>query len=155
MTFSDLGLHIQTVRAWVNKNGLKTIDTSRPILIYGYDLIAYLKAQNDKGKCQTEFDQLYCMKCKDQRLALQNKIALELKNGFLKACGHCRECKSKMYKSYKNADYKMLHRKFLVVDVLELYDFSIPTVKTHLSTQDKKQPSESGYGTMCGDLFDD
>lgn len=146
-------MHIQTMRAWV-KNGLKTIDTGKPTLIYGNDLIAYLKAQNDKGKCQTEFDQLYCMKCKDQRLVFQNRITLDLKKGFLKVCGCCRECKTKMFKSYKMDDHAALQRTFHVVDVLELYDCLIPTVKTHIIAQEQMHLNESVLGAHYGDFFD-
>ena len=150
--FSDTGLHIQTVRAWV-KNGLKTIDGGKPMLIYGYDLIAYIKSQNDKGKCETAFDQFYCFKCHDARPVSQNKITVEFKNKFIKSCGHCRTCKTKMFKNYKADDYGALKRKFQVVDVLELYDCSIPSVKTHIQEQVKALPSESSLGTHYGDLF--
>ncbi len=46
--FSKTGLHPQTVRAWI-KRGLKVIGSGRPTLIYGNDLIMYLKEQNTKG----------------------------------------------------------------------------------------------------------
>lgn len=140
--FADKGLHIQTVRKWV-KNGLKTIDNGKPTLIYGYDLITFLKAQNDKGRCQTPFDQMYCMKCKDARPIYQNKIKADFKNGFLKVCGHCRECKTIMLKSYKKDDYGDLRRIFIMVDVLELYDCASPSVKTHIQTQKTARESES------------
>ncbi len=146
--FADTGLHIQTVRKWV-KNGLKTIDNGKPSLIYGNDLIVFLKAQNDKGKCQTRFDHMYCMKCKDARPIYQNKIKADLKNGFLKVCGHCRECKTTMHKNYKKDDYGDLRRIFIMVDVLELYDSASPSVKTHIQTQKTVRESES----YTGDLF--
>ena len=146
--FSDIGLHIQTVRTWV-KNGLKTTDSSKPTLIYGNDLIAFLKAHNDKGKCPTPFDQMYCMKCKDARPIYQNKIKVDLKNDILRACGHCRECKTIMYKNYKKDDYGELRRIFNMVDVLELYDSASPSVKTHIQTQKPVRESES----YTGDLF--
>lgn len=146
--FADTGLHIQTVRAWV-KNSLKTIDNGKPTLIYGHDLIAFLKVQNDKGKCQTPFDQMYCMKCKDARPIYQNKIKADLKNGILKVCGHCRECKTIMYKNFKKDDYGELRRIFNMVDVLELYDCASPSVKTHIHAQKPARESES----YTGDLF--
>ncbi len=146
--FSDKGLHIQTVRAWV-KNGLKTIDNGKPTLIYGNDLIDFLKEQNDKGKCRTSFDQMYCMKCKDARPIYQNKIKADLKNRVLKVCGHCRTCKTIMYKNYKEGDLGELRRMFIMVDVLELYDSAIPSVKTHIQTQKPTRVSES----YTGDLF--
>ena len=142
--FADTGLHIQTVRKWINKDGLKTTDTGKPVLVYGYDLIDFLKRQNDKDKCKTSFEQLYCMKCHDARPVFQNKITIELhKGGFLRACGHCRACKSRMFKSYKMEDCGALKRTFHVVDVLELYDCAIPTDKTHIPAQDEMRANES------------
>ena len=146
--FSDTGLHIQTVRAWI-KNGLKTIDAGKPALIYGHDLIDFIKAQNDKGKCQTSFDQFYCMKCKDARPIYRNKIKADFKNGFLKVCGYCRQCKTIMHKTYKKDVYQKIRRNFDVVGVLELYDCLSPSVKTHISEQTKTRTSES----QTGDLF--
>ncbi|MDH5721851.1 MAG: helix-turn-helix domain-containing protein [Alphaproteobacteria bacterium] len=143
--FSDTGLHIQTVRRWINKGGLQTIDRNKPTLIYGQNLIDFLKRQNSKGKCKTAFDQIYCMKCKDGRPVYQKKIVIEQhKGGFLKASGLCRECKNRMFKSYKMEDYGALKRTFHVVDVLELYDCVTPTDKTHISAQEQKRASESG-----------
>ncbi|MGH1375234.1 MAG: hypothetical protein ACRBCK_02700 [Alphaproteobacteria bacterium] len=147
--FSDIGLHIQTIRVWV-RNGLKTIDSGKPTLVYGNDLIAYLKAQNDKGKCQTPFDQIYCMKCKDARPIYKNKITTEFKNGFVRTCGHCRECKTKMFKNYKMDDYGELKRIFYVVDVSQLYDSSVSSVKTHIHAHEQTLKSES----YTGDLFE-
>ena len=147
--FADTGLHIQTIRGWVVKNGLQKIDSGKPILIYGYDLIVFLKNQNDKGKCQTPFNQMYCMKCKEARPVYQNKIKADLKGGFLKVSGHCRKCKTMMYKNYKQAHLGALRRMFNVVDVLELYDCSNPSVKTHIQTQKIVHTSES----YTGDLF--
>lgn len=146
--FKDTGLHIQTVRSWV-KSGLKAIDSGKPMLIYGHDLIAFLKVQNDKGKCKTPFDQIYCMKCKDARPIFQNKISAEFKNSSVKVCGHCRECKTRMFKNYKMDAYSKLKRTFYVVDVLQLYDCSAPSGKTHIHAHEQTQQSES----YTGDLF--
>jgi hypothetical protein len=133
-SFKDKSLHIQTVRAWI-KRGLRTMDKSRPILIYGNDLIEFLKKQNAIGKCKTEFDQMFCMKCKDARHVYQSKIIMELNENKLKAQGLCRTCKTKMNKGYKIDDNRRLRRIFLTVDVLELSDCANPTSKTHLCAQ--------------------
>lgn len=130
----DKPVHIQTVRAWM-KNGLKAIDKSRPTLIYGNNLIEYLKKKNSSGKCKTEFDQMFCMKCKDARPVYQNKIVLALNENKLKAQGLCRTCKTKMNKGYKIDDSQRLRRTFVTVDVLQLSDCSNPPSKTHLCAQ--------------------
>lgn len=151
--FQDTSLHVQTIRKWLNKDGLKPIDGSKPILIYGHSLIEFLKAHNSKGKCATPFDKIFCMKCQDARPIYQGKIKLEHKNNFLKVSGCCSTCKTLMFKNYKMDDYSQLKRAFHVVDVLELYDCEIPTSKTHLTTQEKPSANESKIGEQYGDLF--
>ena len=108
--FKDKGLHAQTVRKWI-KSGLDTIDSKKPCLIYGYYLIDYLKNQNSKNKCQTEFNQFYCFKCQDARPIYQKRVALTQETPFLKAKAICRECKTAMHKSYKIDDFSRLKQK--------------------------------------------
>lgn len=145
--FNDTGLHPQTVRSWI-KAGLKTIDSRKPALIYGNDLISFLKNRNDKNKCKTAFDEFYCMKCRDARPVYQKTISLEHQGQFLRARGPCRQCKSHMCKSYSLATYPQLQKTFKLVGVSELYDCSYPTANTHLNTQDKTPPTESGQGSL-------
>lgn len=148
--FKDTGLHIQTVRKWIVKEGLSPIDRSKPTLVYGYDLITFLKRQNDKGKCKTEFDQFYCMSCKDARPIFQGKVSLTQKPNGVCARGYCRSCKSTMNKTYKFDDFQKLKRLFHVVDVLQLYDCEESSVMTHIDDCIKNTVSDS----YQGDLFE-
>lgn len=132
--YSDLGLHAQTIRKWT-KQGLKTIDGGKPALIYGHDLIAHLKQTNSRNKCQTAFDEMYCMVCQDARHIYRTQISIMQAAQFLKVQGVCRECKKRMFKNYKMIDFPKLRQRFTVVDVLELYDDAVPTDKTHIQTQ--------------------
>jgi hypothetical protein len=145
--FSGAGLHVQTVRAWI-KGGLKTIDGGKPALVYGYDLIGFLKRHNAKGKCVLPFDQFYCLKCHDKRPAFRRQVIVKSQNRFLKASGHCRVCKTLMFKSYKIDDYQTLRHKFDLVDVLELYDCESPAVKTHIHAQTKAPATESAQWSL-------
>lgn len=138
---SHCGVHIQTVRAWI-KESLQTIDNGNQLLVYGYCLIEFIKKQNDQGKCQTDFDQLYCMSCKDGRPAFQSKIAFEQKPNGLCVKSVCRTCKSKMNKTYKLGDFQRLKRTFDVVDVLKLYDCEYSTDKTHIHHHIESSQSE-------------
>lgn len=147
--FADTGLHIQTVRKWIVKDGLRTIDTGKPALVYGHNLIEFIKHQNDKGKCKTAFDQIYCMKCKDARPTLKNKVTTEKKGNLLKVSGQCRCCKTVMFKTYKMDDLMQIHRIFHVVGVLELYDCAIPSAKTQIPTHLPERTNES----FMEDLF--
>ena len=140
--FSSHKLHHQTVRAWLKK-GLKKIDSGKPILVYGNDLIKFLKDQNTKNKCSLRFLEFYCMKCRDARTAYRKKVLLEKKGNLLRAKCHCPKCKTLMNKSYKLSVLGVLRRKFRVVDVLELYDCKSRTDKTHLALQNEKASNES------------
>ena len=57
------GVHRNTVRNWI-KQGLKTCDTKRPILILGRDLAAFLQARRARNKRPCGPSQLYCMRCR-------------------------------------------------------------------------------------------
>lgn len=138
-----MGVHVQTVRAWIKDEGLRTIDNTQPLLVYGLHLIQFIKKQNDKGKCKTLFDQIYCMSCKDARPAFQNNIAIEPRPSGLCAKAVCRTCKSKMNKTYKLIDFQKLKRTFNVVDVSKLYDCEHSTDKTHIHNNIKSNQSES------------
>ncbi|MTI08702.1 hypothetical protein [Curvivirga aplysinae] len=147
--FSDTKLHQQTIRKWI-KEGLKVIDNKKPTLIYGYDLIAYLKKQNDKGKTKTAFDQFYCMSCKDARMPFQKKVSVIHKASHLQASAICQCCKTRMNKTYKLDDYQALRRIFQLGDVSQLYDAETFPIETHLSNQEKDRTNES---QNQGELF--
>jgi hypothetical protein len=152
--FSDLGIHPQTVRAWVKK-GLNMIDKGKaPTLIYGHDLIAYIKSQNSKGKRKTAFNEMFCVKCQDARNVFQRNVSVKQKAKFLQVSGACRECKTTMFQNYKMADLPKIKRTFHVVDVLELYDCADSTSKTHLSPDNITPVNESNIGVHYGDLFE-
>ena len=144
----------QTVRAWI-KSGLKTIDKGKtPTLIYGYHLITYIKAQNNKGKCKVAFDEMYCLKCQDARNVYQRNVTIKHKNGFLHLSGICRDCKKVMCKSYKMDALPEIRKTYHVVEVLELYDCATPTCKTHLPAYNITPINESKLGSPYGDLFE-
>jgi len=145
--FSDSRLHKQTIRKWI-KGGLNTIDKGKPVLIYGNDLIAYIKARNIKNKCSTDFDQLFCMKCQDARYIYQNMIKVDQNGSSLKVSGLCRKCKAKMFQNYKLDDFSQLRKIFTLVGVLELYDSALSPDKTHIKPQDHTPINESGQGIL-------
>jgi len=141
--FADKRLHPQSVRKWIKNGGLKAIDSGKPALIYGNDLIVFLKKQNTKNKCVTAFDELFCMTCKDARPILKNKITMTQKAHLVAVSGLCRICKNKMFQNYKLADIPKLIKKFSVVDVSQLYDCAVPSGKTHIHAHEQQPVSES------------
>ena len=146
--FKDNGLHPQTVRRWINKEGLSTIDKSRPTLIYGYDLINFLKKRNQRHKKHTSFEQFFCMKCQDGRNVFRNIIQIEQSHHYLKAKARCRDCKTIMNKSYKITGLPDLRQQFQLGDVLELYDCLESTAKTHLAVCVTQSLNESLQGNL-------
>lgn len=147
--YSEFSLHPQTVRKWVTQ-GLKTIDKGKPMLIYGNDLIQYLKRNNDANKRPTAFDELYCGSCHDAQPILQSRIAIEQAGHSLKVRGKCRQCKGKMVQNYKLSDFSELRRRFKIVDVSELYDDATPADKTHIHAPTKEAQNESLQGELFG-----
>ena len=147
--FADLGLHEQTVRKWIKKNGLETIDKGKPALVYGHNLIDHLKRNNNANKCETPFDKLYCFSCQDARTIFKRQIHIEHKGQYLNVKGVCSECKTRMNKGYKLADFTALKRMFILTDLSQLYDCHTPPYKTQIQAQQKTPVNES----LQSDLF--
>lgn len=131
--FKSCNLHPQTVRQWI-KNGLLTIDNGKPSLIYGNQLIDFLGKLNKSNKCKTDFEQMFCFKCRDGKIPYRKQIQLEQSHGLVKAKARCQTCKTLMNKNYKMDDVPRLRLIFNVGDVLELYDSGDSPANTHIIT---------------------
>lgn len=140
--YKSYNLHPQTVYQWI-KDGLPVEGNGKPILIYGNDLKKFLANLNKSNKCQTVFEQMFCMGCKEGKDPYKKQIHLEQAKGFVKAKAVCQTCKKIMNKGYKMDDIPKLRDIFRVVDVSQLYDCAAPTVKTHIVDQDKVPLNES------------
>ena len=83
-----------TVRNW-RKDGMCTVDDSRPTLIMGFQALDYLKARKASGKRPTKFGEFYCFRCKAPRAALGKMADYEPTSpngGRLKALCEVCEC---------------------------------------------------------------
>lgn len=140
--FKNTGLHHQTVRAWL-KRGLKKIDNQKPILIMGSDLIAFLKDQNERNRCQVSLDQIYCMRCKQPSHVFRNTIEVTQEKNFIRVKALCRTCKSIMNKSVKLDDFSIIKKTFKMGDISELRDCIDPTDKNHIVNHPKPCSEES------------
>jgi predicted transcriptional regulator len=92
------GTHKNTVRAWV-KAGLPTCDSSRPILILGRDLAAYLKARRLKSRQPCQPGEIYCVRCRAPKLPAGEMAEYEPvteKCGNLK--GICPDCEGMIFR---------------------------------------------------------
>ena len=68
---SLFGFHKNTVRNWV-KNGLATIDSNRPMLILGKDLVEFLQKRRTRNKQTCKPGELYCVRCRFPRPAAED-----------------------------------------------------------------------------------
>ena len=58
-----LGIHKNTARAWI-KQGLATIDSRRPMMIYGADHRNFLEVRRSRRRVKLEPGQFYCCRCR-------------------------------------------------------------------------------------------
>lgn len=140
-------LHPQTVRGWI-RAGLNVIDAGKPTLIYGNDLIQHLGKMNERNKCKTQFNEMFCMKCKDAKPLYQKRIELSHKKQLIHARGICRTCHSTMFKSYKLDDISTINRSFNVVHNLALYDSTHSPSQTHIEQPSDHPASEPEQGSL-------
>lgn len=61
-----LGKHKHTVRNWI-KDGLPTVDDTRPVLIHGHELRGYLLGKHKAAKRPCKPGTIYCFKCRQPR----------------------------------------------------------------------------------------
>lgn len=63
------GLHPNTVRGWIKRDGLEPVDRRKPILIKGSVLRAFLEARKATAKRPCPPGHLYCFSCRVPRKA--------------------------------------------------------------------------------------
>ncbi len=87
-----LSVHKNSVRGWI-KGGLATVDRSRPMLILGHELRAYLESKRKTAKRPCPPGTLYCFKCRRPRAPAMGMVEATCQNastGNLTAlCGDC------------------------------------------------------------------
>lgn len=90
------GVHRQTVRQWL-ANGLRTIDSRRPLLIHGRQLNLFHKARRDAAGSSCGAGQIYCLSCRSPRRPagdIADFVAVTEKVGMLSAI--CPDCERMM-----------------------------------------------------------
>ncbi len=65
-----------TVRSWI-KQGLRTLNCSRPTLILGSDAKTFLEDRNKSKKRPLKPDQVYCLTCKEARNFFDGMVQLD------------------------------------------------------------------------------
>lgn len=87
-----LGAHKNTIRNWIKK-GLPIIDSQRPTLIYGLDLVHFLEDRRKASKQTCPPGHLYCVRCrapKEPDGQIAEYIPLTSTSGNLR--GICPDC---------------------------------------------------------------
>jgi hypothetical protein len=104
-----LGVTRRTCTRWI-KEGLKPIDIdTKPLLIMGEELKKFLKERQQRGKRTLNYNEYYCMKCREPRVALggterviyTGKTVGKKKMKQQMKVGQCILCKSKMNRLIK------------------------------------------------------
>ncbi|MCK5050807.1 MAG: hypothetical protein KAS53_03635 [Candidatus Cloacimonetes bacterium] len=97
------GIAVCTVRRWRRK-GLKVIDNNnKPYLIYGKELIRFLKTTKEKRRIKLKPGQFNCLRCRTTRRSKHNEITIVFrKTKFTKGNrqvdirGICEKCNCKL-----------------------------------------------------------
>jgi hypothetical protein len=148
---SEVGLLIgrseKTVFTFI-KNGLRTIDDKKPFLVRGQHLIDYIQKLNATRKCPTEFNEMYCPKCKEARHPKAKQICIEPDFG-IRAKGICPVCENTMNKNYKTDALSELRRVFKIVDKSCISDSDSPAVNLQINTPDNNQQNGNQKEQLC------
>ena len=107
-----LGVHRQTVLRWIKDKGLPADTSSRPWLIEGADLKAFLGHRQTKNRCKLDLHHCYCLGCKgprepDGRMA--DYVQHSPTTGMLTAL--CPSCGSLMNKVVRRADLEAIRAR--------------------------------------------
>ena len=98
-----LGKHKHTVRNWIEA-GLPTVDGSRPVLMHGHELRAFLDGRRKAGKRPCPPGTIYCFKCREPRPPASDMVEFTPRNvttGSLVAL--CEICGTVMHRNARFA----------------------------------------------------
>jgi hypothetical protein len=106
-------VHPNAVRRWV-KGGLRTIDSHRPQLIHGTDLIEYLDGRQRGRKRRCAPDQMFCFTCREPRRPAGGCVALVQLSPRWMVQGPCQICGTQMNRASSARRFAELERTFTV-----------------------------------------
>ena len=110
-------IHKTSVRNWM-KAGLQSIDKTRPYLIHGSDLKAFLNERQSKRKQPCNPHEFYCLKCRAPRSTWEGAIDINITSPKkLELLGLCSTCGTKVFKFGKVEKLPEYAKTF---DVLEI-----------------------------------
>lgn len=136
------GLHPNTVWGWV-KAGLPTLDSGRPLLIYGNALYYFLENRQARRKIKLNADEFFCLKCRAACLPDAEPVGLSIRNHqTVNLTARCAFCKTKVNKvgSIKNIDEYRRVFKIATVRQEHLSDTSNPSLNCDFNKECKNDP---------------
>jgi len=131
------GVHPNTVHRWI-KMGMPRIDDAYPYLLFGEQVIEFLKVQQAKSKVTLALDAFYCFACQASRGAwgkMADLIITHHKTGNLKAlCEHCGKTMNKRISLAKLPEIEnclSLHRTTLIQSPITSVNSETKGVQNH------------------------
>jgi hypothetical protein len=103
------GVTPRTIRAW-SRNGLRLMDSCRPVLIRGDDLLNHMKAQRQNRKAKTGPGEFYCLSCKAARKPAGNMADCTITGHRATLMALCNSCETAMFKPVSKARLPALAR---------------------------------------------
>ena len=98
------GMHRNTVRHWL-REGLKTIDHRRPLLIHGAALKAFLAERQLARKHACGLGEFFCFKCRAPRAPYGGMADVaEHTTKIAKLTAICSVCETEMHRTIRRAD---------------------------------------------------
>ncbi len=108
------GVHKNAVSNWV-KQGLKTIDGNRPMMIHGSDLTQFHDQRQKSRKSTCQPGEFYCCKCRQPRQAWERLVDLiSLKKGGWLVKALCVSCGTKMQRITSDKKLPEIRQLFVV-----------------------------------------
>jgi len=103
------GVSVHTIRNWA-KDGLRLMDSARPVLIRGDDLRAYIKAQRENRRVKTKADEFYCLRCRAPCKAAAQLADCIITGNRAKLTALCETCEGVVFKPVAQAQIAQLGR---------------------------------------------
>ncbi|WP_436642719.1 helix-turn-helix domain-containing protein [Microbaculum sp. FT89] len=99
-----VGVHPNTVRRWISKDGLEVVDDRRPFLIRGEAAQEFLGERKQSRKCTLKPGEIYCLGCRAPKRPAGNMadyLPLGAERGSLQ--GLCPDCGGLIYRGVSPA----------------------------------------------------
>jgi hypothetical protein len=128
------GLHKNAVSRWF-KDGLRSIDGVRPLLVHGSDLMTFLDERKRRRRVTCKREEIYCFRCRAPRRPLGMKVDVLPRNPkIITIVALCETCEGPMRKSASVRDGQLYRQLFITSTpaALHLNETPEPSVKCDL-----------------------